>query len=119
VGSFSTFAQVEDGASRSLSEKSFDFGVIKNLTEHKILIKNDGKYDLIVGEIFVPKGVQITVLKHRIKPGETGVIIVSINPKYMNKGDFRKQVVVTTYTRNENGTRISFTKAYRLKGQML
>ncbi len=119
IGSFSTFAQVEDGASRSLSKKSFDFGLIKNLTEHKILIKNTGKYDLIVGEIFVPKGIGITVLKHRIKPGETGIIIVSINPKYMDKGSFQKQVVVTTYTRNDNGTRISFTKAYRLKGQML
>ena len=119
IGSFSAFAQVEDGVSRSLSGKSFDFGLIKNLREHKILIKNTGKYDLIVGEIFVPKGVGITVLKHRIKPGETGIIIVSINPKYMDKGSFQKQVVVTTYTRNDNGTRISFTKAYRLKGQML
>ncbi len=119
IGSFSAFAQVEDNASRSISEKSFDFGVLKNLTEHKIIIKNTGKYDLIVGEIFVPRGVGVTVLKRRIKPGETGIIIVTIDPKYMEEGSFQKQVVVTTYTRNDNGTRISFTKAYGFKGQML
>lgn len=119
ISSFSAFSQVEDEVSRSIAEKTFDFGVLKILSEHKIIIKNTGKHDLIVGEIFVPKGVGVTVLKHRIKPGETGIIMVTVDPKYMDEGSFHKQVVVTTYTRNDNGTRISFTKAYSFKGQIL
>jgi uncharacterized lipoprotein YehR (DUF1307 family) len=128
VFSFSGFSQVEDeevemfgnfGKTRSLSAQAYDFGVVKNVAEHKITIKNTGKNEMIVGEIFVPKGVGVTVLKRRIKPGETGVIVVIIDPKYMKEGQFQKQVVVKTYTQNNNGTKITLTKTYGFKGQVL
>ena len=128
VFSFSGFAQVEDeevdmfnfSGTRSLSAQAYDFGVIKNdKKEHQIVIKNTGKNLLTVGEIFVPKGVGVTVLKRKIKPGETGIIVVSIDPKYMKSGQFKKQVVVKTYTQNNNGTKIALTKTYGFKGQVL
>ena len=107
------------GKTRSLSAQAYDFGVVKNVAEHKITIKNTGKNEMIVGEIFVPKGVGVTVLKRRIKPGDTGVIVVIIDPKYMDEGQFQKQVVVKTYTQNNNGTKITLTKTYGFKGQVL
>jgi len=119
--SFSAYAQVEDGATRSITAGTqfYNIGIVKNLTEYEIVIKNPWKYDLLVGEIFVPKGIGVTVLKRKIHPADSGIIVVTVNPQYMEEGQFKKQIVVTTYTRNEDGTRISFTKSYGIKGQLL
>ncbi len=118
---FSTFAlaQVEDGVSRSLSDKAYNYGNVKVLSDYKITIENPGNHLLIVGEIFVPKGVMVTVLKRKIKPGEKGIIVVTVDPKYMDEGPFVKKIKVTTYTQNDEGTRISLTKTYTIKGQVL
>ena len=122
------FSQVEDeevqmfsfGNTRSLSAQSYDFGVIRDVkVEHKITIKNTGKSDLKVGEIFIPKGVGVTVLNRVIKPGQKGVIVVTVDPKYMKSGQFQKKVVVTTHTMNSNGTKVSKTKSFGFKGQVL
>ncbi len=112
-------AQVEDDATRSLSGTSYNYGNVKVLSDYKIIIKNPGNHLLIVGEIFVPKGVMVTVLKRKIKPGEKGIIIVTVDPKYMEQGPFEKKITVTTYTQNNEGTRISLTKTYTIKGQVL
>jgi len=122
------FSQVEDeevqmfsfGNTRSLSAQSYDFGVIKDMkVEHRITIKNTGKSDLKVGEIFIPKGVGVTVLDQTIKPGQKGVIVVTVDPKYMKSGQFQKKVVVTTHTMSQNGTKVSKTKSFGFKGQVL
>ena len=122
------FSQVEDeevqmfsfGNTRGLSAQSHDFGVIKDVKkEYKITVKNPGKSDLKVGEIFIPKGVGVTVLDRVIKPGQKGLIVVTVDPQYMKTGQFQKKVVITTYSKTQNGTKVSFTKSYGLKGQVL
>jgi len=126
--SINGYSQVEDeevqmfsfGNTRSLTAQAFDFGVIKDVkAEHKINIKNTGKTDLKVGTIFIPKGIGVTVLNRTIKPGQKGVIVVTVDPKYMKSGQFQKKVSVTTHTINQNGTRVSKTKSYGFKGQVL
>ncbi len=128
IFSITAFGQVEDeevqmfefGKSRGLTAKSHDFGVIKDVkAEHQITIKNTGKSDLKVGEIFIPKGVGVTVLERTIKPGKSGKIVVTIDPKYMKSGQFQRKVVVTTHTINQNGTKVSKTKSFGFKGQVL
>ena len=127
VFSFAGYSQVEDEEvmfsfenSRSIGAQSHDFGVIKDVKkEHQITIKNTGKSDLKVGEIFIPKGVGVTVLKRTIKPGQTGIIVVTVDPQYMKSGQFQKKVVVTTHTINHNGTKVSKTKSFSFKGQVL
>lgn len=122
------YSQVEDeevqmfsfGQSRGLSAQAHDFGVIKDVkAEHQITIKNTGKTDLKVGEIFIPEGIGVTVLDRTIKPGQKGTIVVTVDPKYMKSGQFQKKVVITTYTANQLGTKIRMTKFYGFKGQIL
>ncbi len=122
------FSQVEDeevqmfsfGNTRSLSAQSHDFGVIKDVKkEYQIVIKNTEKSDLKVGKIFIPKGIGVTVLNRTIKPGQKGIIVVTVDPQYMKSGQFQEKVVVTTHTMNQNGTRVSKTKSFGFKGQVL
>ncbi|OQX98448.1 MAG: hypothetical protein B6I20_11080 [Bacteroidetes bacterium 4572_117] len=121
------YSQVEDEevqmfsfGTRSLSAQAHDFGVIKDVkAEYRITIKNPGKSVLKIGEIFIPKGVGVTVLDRSIKPGEKGVIVVTIDPKYMKSGQFQRKVIITTHTMNQSGTKVSKTKAFGFKGQVL
>ncbi|MEN8121524.1 MAG: DUF1573 domain-containing protein [Bacteroidota bacterium] len=122
------FSQVEDeevqmfsfGKSRGLSAQAHDFGVIKDVkAEHKLTIKNTGKTDLKVGEIFIPQGIGVTVLDRTIKPGQKGFIVVTVDPKYMKSGQFQKKISITTHTINQNGTKVSRTKYFGFKGQVL
>ncbi len=128
VFSVAGFSQVEDEEvqmfsftnTRSISAQAYDFGVIKDVKkEHRITIKNTGKSDLKVGEIFIPQGVGVTVLNRTIKPGQKGTIVVTVDPQYMKSGQFQKKVSVTTHTINQNGTKVSKTKSYGFKGQVL
>jgi hypothetical protein len=63
--------------------------------------------------------VGVTVLDQTIKPGQKGVIVVTVDPKYMKSGQLQKKVVVTTHTMNKNGTKVSKTKSFGFKGQVL
>ena len=126
--SITGFSQVEDeefqnfsyGNTRGIGANSHDFGVIKNVQqEFKIEIANKGKTLMRVGEVFIPKGIGVTVLKRKVKPGEKAVVLVTVNPKYMNQGQFQKKLVITTHTVNQKGTKVSKTAVYGLKGQVL
>ncbi|MDF1548817.1 MAG: DUF1573 domain-containing protein [Bacteroidales bacterium] len=129
VFSFTGFSQVEDEEVQMFSFSStrgigmqnlHDFGMIKDTPGTFLIeLQNTGKTDLKVGKIMIPEGVGVTVMKEVLKPGEKGGLVVTIDPKYMEKGEFKKQVVISTLTQNEKGTVIRKTAAYNLKGQIL
>ena len=127
--SITGFSQVEDDEvqmfsygnnTRGIGANSHDFGVIKNVQqEFKIEIVNKGKTIMRVGEIFIPKGIGVTILKRKVEPGQKAIVLVTVNPKYMNTGQFQKKLVITTHTVNAKGTKVSKTAVYGLKGQVL
>jgi len=127
--SISGFSQMEDegagedsmfsyGSTRSIGANSHDFGAFKGQQEYEIKIPNKGKTIMKVGRIFIPKGVGVTVIKRKAKPGEKAVILVTVNPKHV-KGTFQKKLSITTHTVNQKGTKVSKTAVYGLKGQVL
>ena len=128
VFSLTGFSQVEDeevqmfsysGTRGMGSANVHDFGVVKNAATFTIELKNKGKTDLKIGALRIPEGVGVTVLKEVLKPGEQSGIVVTVDPKYMGSGDFKKQLIISTITENDNGTVIKKTAAYNLKGQIL
>jgi hypothetical protein len=129
VFSFAGFSQVEDeevqmfsfSGTRSIGGHAIhDFGVIKNnVATYTIELNNTGKTDLKVGRIAIPEGVGVIVLKEVLKPGEKGGIVVVIDPQYMKKGDFKKELTLSTLTVSEKGTMVTRTVVYGLKGQVL
>jgi hypothetical protein len=129
VFSFAGFSQVEDeevqmfsfNGTRSIGGQNMhDFGPIKDkVTTFKIELQNSGTTDLKIGKLLIPEGVGVTVLKEVLKPGEQGGLIVIIDPQYMAKGDFKKELILSTVTVNEKGTVVTKTASYGLKGQIL
>jgi len=128
VFSFASIGQVEDEEVQMFSFSStrgmgtqnvHDFGVIKDATTFTIELKNKGKTDMRIGKVSIPGGVGVTVLKKVLKPGEKGGLVVTVDPKYMEQGSFKKRVIISTLTQNEKGTIIKKTAAYNLKGQIL
>ncbi len=129
VFSFAGISQVEDeevqmfsfSNSRGIgSANVHDFGVIKNLPATFLIeLQNTGTTDMKVGRLTLPTGVGVTLIKETIKPGEKGGILVTIDPKYMDKGDFNKQVILSTTTVSDKGVITTKTAAYGLKGQVL
>ena len=126
--SFAGISQVEDEEVQMFSFSStrgmggqnvHDFGVVKEVTTFTIELQNKGKTDMKVGEISIPGGVGVTVLKKVLKPGEKGGLVVTVDPKYMDAGAFKKQIIISTLTKKENGTIVKKTAAYGLKGQVL
>ncbi len=126
--SFAGISQVEDeevqmfsfSSTRGMgSQNVHDFGVIKEIATFTIELQNQGKTDMTIGEVSIPGGVGVTVLKKVLKPGEKGGLIVTIDPKYMEQGTFKKQIILSTVTQKENGTVVKKTAAYNLKGQVL
>lgn len=127
--SFAGISQVEDeevqmfsfSSTRGMGAQNLhDFGVIKETPAlFTIELENTGKTDLKIGKILIPEGVGVTVIKEVLKPGEKGGLVVTVDPKYMEKGEFKKQVIISTLTQNDKGTVIQKTAAYNLKGQIL
>lgn len=126
--SFAGISQVEDEEVQMFSFSStrgmggqnvHDFGVIKEVATFTIELQNKGKTDMAIGKISIPGGVGVTVLKEVLKPGEKGGVVVTVDPKYMEAGTFKKQIILSTLTQKENGTIVKQTAAYDLKGQIL
>jgi hypothetical protein len=129
VFSYVGYSQVEDeevqmfspNGTRSIGGQNVhDFGPIKDkVTTFKIELQNTGTTDLKIGKISIPEGVGVTVIKEVLLPGEKGGIIVTIDPQYMQAGEFKKDLTLSTITVNEKGTIITKTAVYGLKGQIL
>ena len=120
-------SQVEDheiefsfSSTRSIGAQNVhDFGVIKDVATFTIDLQNKGKTKMKIGEISIPEGVGVTVIKKVLEPGEKGGLIVTIDPKLMAEGTFKKRVIISTVTQDEKGTIITKKAAYNLKGQIL
>ncbi|MBN1253433.1 MAG: DUF1573 domain-containing protein [Bacteroidales bacterium] len=126
--SITGFSQVEDeevqmfsfGNSRGIGSNVHDFGVIKDVkAEFQIEITNTEKTDLIIGEIIIPGGVGVTVMNRKVMPGKKAVILVTVDPKYMEQGQFQKKLIITTHAVDQKGIKVSTTTVYGLKGQIL
>lgn len=127
--SFAAIGQVEDEEVQMFSysgtrgmggQNMHDFGPVKDTpATFTIEIQNKGKTDMKFGAVRIPAGVGVTVLNDVLKPGEKGGMVITIDPQYMDKGDFKKKVIISTITQNERGTVIKKTAAYNLKGQVL
>jgi len=129
VFSFVGIGQVEDeevqmfsfSGSRGIGAKNVhDFGVIKNVPATFLVeLQNTGTTDMKIGKLTLPVGVGVTLMKETLKPGEKGGILLTVDPKVMQKGDFNKQIIITTITLSEKGEMTTKTAAYGLKGQVL
>ena len=127
--SFNGISQVEDeevqmfsfSSTRGMGAQNMhDFGPVKQTPATFIIeLINKGKTDLKIGKVSIPGGIGITVIKEVLKPGEKGGLVITVDPQYMEKGDFKKQVIISTLTQNEKGTVIKKTAAYYIKGQVL
>ncbi len=126
--SFSALGQEEDeevqvysfSGSRGLMSKNIhDFGTIKEVSSFTIELQNTGDTKMQIGDISIPTGVGVTVIKKIINPGEKSGIIVTVNPQYMGKGRFNKKLIISTITKNSKGTVIKKTAAYHIKGNIL
>jgi len=125
--SFAGISQVEDEdvpmftGTRSIGSASIhDFKQIKGTpATYTIELENKGTTDMKVGNIKLPVGVSVTLLKEIMKPGEKGGLLVTIDPKLMKEGEFNLQLVITTNSESKDGVRISKTAGYGLKGQIL
>ncbi len=126
--SFSAIGQVEDeevqaysfSSSRGLNSKNVhNFGTIKDVSSFTIELQNTGDTKMQIGDISIPGGVGVTVVKKVLNPGEKGGIVVTINPQYMKSGSFKKKIVISTVTRNSKGTITTKKAAYNIKGTLL
>ncbi len=126
--SFTALGQVEDeevqmfsfSSSRGLSSKNVhDFGVVRGLQAFTIELRNNYDTKMQIGDIDIPEGIGVTLLKKVLNPGEKGGIVITVDPKLMKKGGFKKKVIITTVTQNTKGTIVRKTAAYDLKGQIL
>ncbi len=126
--SFSAIGQVEDeevqvysfSSSRGLhSNNVHDFGAIKDVSSFTIELQNTGDAKMQIGDISIPGGIGVTVIKKVLSPGEKGGIVVTVDPKYMKKGSFKKKLIISTMTQNSKGTVIKKTAAYNLKGSII
>jgi len=101
------------------SQNVLDFGdLYKDSKTIKIEIPNNGKTDLKIGKIAIPEGVGIIVMSEIIKPGEKGELAIYIDPKYMKKGEFKKDVTFSTITVDDKGTTITKTASFSVKGKI-
>ncbi len=126
--SFSAISQVEDeevqvysfSSSRGLHSKNVhDFGTIKDISSFTIELQNTGDAKMQIGDISIPGGIGVTIIKKVLSPGEKGGIVVTVDPKYMKKGSFKKKIIISTITQNSKGTVIKKTAAYNIKGNVI
>ncbi len=126
--SFSAISQVEDeevqvysfSSSRGLQSKNVhNFGTIKDVSSFTIELQNTGDTKMQIGDISIPGGIGVTIIKKVLSPGEKGGIVVTVDPKYMKKGSFKKKLIISTITQNSKGTVIKKTAAYNLKGNII
>ena len=127
--SFAGYSQVEDeevqmfsfSGTRSIGAQNvLDFGdLLREAKSFKIEVPNNGDTDLKIGRIAIPEGVGVIVLNEVVKPNSKGELVVVIDPKYMKKGEFKKEVTFSTITVDKKGTMITKTASFAVKGKVL
>jgi len=128
VFAFAGYSQVEDeevqifsiSGTRSIGAQNvLDFGdLYRDAKTFKLEIPNKGKTELKIGNISIPEGVGVIVLNEVIKPGEKGELAIMIDPKYMQKGEFKKEITFSTITMDDKGTVITKTATFTVKGKI-
>ena len=129
VFSFAGVSQVEDeevqmfsfSGTRGLGAANMhDFGVLKDQPATFTLeLRNKEKTDMKMGRVLIPQGVGVMLSKDVVKPGESVEVVITIEPKYLDKGDFKSKIILSTLTQDDKGTVITKTAAFNLKAQVL
>jgi hypothetical protein len=131
VFSFVGYSQVEDEevqifsiqgqpqGTRSIDPKQYlDFGIMKKeIKIIKIDVNNTGNTDMKLGRVTIPEGVGVIVINEVIKPGQKGEIAVMVDPKFMKKGAFKKDITFSAIT-EEKGSMVTKTVVFGIKGQI-
>lgn len=82
-----------------------NFNVVSgNAQSFQFKIENKGKKVLDIVDIKIPAKIAITVLDFHINPGETGIIIATVDPTIMDKGNFYTWFLLTTQQKESNET---------------
>ncbi len=82
---------------------SHNFGKISGTVgTHNFKIVNKGTTTMHITDVKIPEKVGVTVVDMHIKKGQTGVIIVNIDPTVKEKGKFAEKVIITTEQKEPN-----------------
>jgi hypothetical protein len=108
VGCSDSSSEAEIGQYTSVEvEKNFDAGTVAKgeVVEASIELKNTGEYPLIIAD--VKEACSCTVSEYPeepIAPGETGIIIATVDTDRTGKGVINKPITITANTRPSTTT---------------